>query len=64
VLKLVMVTTYKYKNPKSNKRWNHHRGDKKGKTKKGQKMNWPHGPKKRRKLIPLLVGNYFTYGPP
>jgi hypothetical protein len=37
-------------------------GDKKGRPKKGQKMNSPQEPKKGRKLIPFVIGSYFTHG--
>ncbi len=40
-------------------------GDIKGKSKKGWKMHNPLEPKKRKrkKLVPLMVGSYFTHGP-
>jgi hypothetical protein len=35
-----------------------------GQTKReGQKMNNPRRPKKGRKLVPLMVGRYFTHNP-
>jgi hypothetical protein len=38
-------------------------GDKKGRPKKGQKMNSPQELKKGKKLIPFMVGSYLTYSP-
>jgi hypothetical protein len=40
---------------------NHPRENKKGRPKKGQKMHNLKGPKKARKLISFMVGNYFTH---
>jgi hypothetical protein len=40
-----------------------HRGDKKGRPKKGEKTNSLQEPRKRRKLVPLVLGSYLTYGP-
>jgi RNA recognition motif-containing protein len=31
--------------------------------KEGQRMHNPQEPKKRRKQVPLMVGNYFTHSP-
>jgi hypothetical protein len=42
---------------------NHHRGNKKERPKKGQKMHNAHEPKKGRKLILFMVGSYFTHIP-
>jgi hypothetical protein len=43
---------------------NHHKGDKKGRPKKGQKMNSLQEPKKKgRELVSLVVGGYLTHGP-
>ncbi len=39
------------------------KGDKKGRPKKGQKMYSPKGPKRKKKLVSLMVGNYFTHNP-
>jgi hypothetical protein len=38
----------------------HHKGDKKGRSKKGQNMNSPQELKKGRDLVPLVVGSYMT----
>ncbi len=38
----------------------HHKGDKKGRSKKGQNMNSPQEPEKGRDLVPLVVGSYTT----
>jgi hypothetical protein len=51
---------------KSNKKihgQNHHKGDKKGRPKKGQNMYMPQEPKKWRKLVPLMIGSYFIHSP-
>jgi hypothetical protein len=37
--------------------------NKKGRPKKGQKTNSPQEPRKRRKLVPLMVRSYLTHGP-
>jgi hypothetical protein len=42
---------------------NHHKGNKKERPKKGQKMNNPQDPKKGKELVLLMVGSYLTHGP-
>jgi hypothetical protein len=38
-------------------------GRQKERPKKGQKINSPQEPRKRRKSVPLVVGSYLTHGP-